>query len=125
MCDFRYPHFSATRIDASVFRIDDAGGRSRSEVRVSPCDCCPHRLRRIALAMELRGERPTDLGRVLERRLDIPLIIGESNLSDKAARGLLFNHPIAEAEHGPMANVTEQPAPGFFSSLRPARRCGE
>src|ERR1700685_2987904 len=87
---------------------------------VAPRDGRANGLCRIALAVELRREDPTDLRHPMERRLDIPLVVCESNLSDKAAGGLLCNHPIAEAEQCPMADVTQQPAPGFLAGERSA-----
>src|SRR5580658_2046769 len=97
-----------------VLRIDDARCLACSEARIAPRYGCANGLRCIALAVGLSGEYPTDLRHAFERRLHIPLIIGESNLSHKATCRLLFNHPIAEAEQGPMANVTQQPGPGFL-----------
>lgn len=71
-----------------VVRLYDAGRLARTKVRIAPSHRGANSLRRIALAMNMPGEYPTDFGSLLEPRLHAALEIRKAGLSDKAARRL-------------------------------------
>jgi hypothetical protein len=103
-----------------VIGVNDARGAGRPEVRVAPRDYGAGGLCGVPPALGLRSEHPTDFRNACERGLQVPLVIGESNLSGKTAHCLLLNYPIAEAEQVPMPNVTQQPGPRLLLGERPA-----
>src|SRR5882724_6442168 len=83
-------------------------------MRIAPGHNLTRRFRRIALAVKLRSEHPTDFRRILER-LQTPPVVGKSNLAHEGAGRLFLNGPVAEAEPGPMTGVTQHSPPGLFS----------
>src|ERR1700689_2666733 len=62
-----------------VCGVYDAGC-SGFEMSFTPCDRSANGLCGVALAVELRGKRPSDF-RSIERGLDVPFVIGESHFS--------------------------------------------
>ena len=78
--------------------MDDAGSSGWIEARVTPRDGGADGLGRIAFTVASRDEYPTGFRRVSERRIQVPLIIGESDLSHKIAGRFFLNYPISKAE---------------------------
>jgi hypothetical protein len=67
-----------------IVPVDDAGGSTLRKVTVTPGNHGSKGFRRIAPAVKLRDQRPTQLGHSFDRRHDIPLEIRESEFTDVA-----------------------------------------
>ena len=81
---------------------------------IAPFGGGPNRFCGVAFTMGCGRKHPTDLGRLFELELQVPLVVGEANLADKIAGGLFLHRPIAEAEQRPMTNVAQEPGPSLF-----------
>src|ERR1019366_2736922 len=109
-------HRHANRL--KIVRSDDAGRPRRFKVRIAPRDGRAHGFGSIAFAVRSRSQHPPDFRHARQRWLQIPLEIGEPNFPDKISRCLLLRHPIAEAQHRPMANVAQKLRPALLFAKR-------
>ena len=92
--------------------------RCRAEVLFSPSDGGAYGFCRVSLAVHRWHQYPPNLWCRLNRRLEIALIVQESNFADESARLLLFPHPGSVAEKRPKPRVAQQPGPHFFARER-------
>ena len=79
-----------------VCGADQADGPGRAEVGVAPVEGGSDRFGGEALAVGPGGEDPADLGAIFEGRLDVPMEVGEADLADEPAGGLLLDDPVAK-----------------------------
>src|SRR5579863_7636143 len=104
-----------------VFGLDDADRAIMRQVTVTPLQRRTDRLRRVALAMRIRRERPADLGDASDRGIEVALEIRKSKLTDETACGALLDRPIAESHQRPVPMIAQQAHPGLlFGGCTPA-----
>src|SRR5229473_1223767 len=86
----------------------------RFDVRISPRNRRPNRLRRITFPVHARGEHPPQFRHAFERWLDLPLPIRKPHLPGKTAGSFFLHHPIPESHPRPVPHGPQHPCPSLL-----------
>jgi len=103
-----------------VIRVNEADGARIGKVRVAPGEDGGHGFRGIALAVHGGRENPAGFAKILDRRDEFAMEIGETDFAGKSAGGFFFEDPEAETEKWPVPGVAKKFDPGFLFSERAA-----
>ena len=98
--------------------IDDAGRSGVWEIAIAPIEHGANRFRGKAFAMRVGSEHPADFHHSFEARLNVAPVFRKAGDAEKFTGGLVFDHPIAESEEHPLADVPQVAVPSLFFGKR-------
>lgn len=98
--------------------MNDACGLLWGEATITPDEYRAERFGGVALSVRRGRKDPSRFWNVAERRFEVALEIGESDLAEEISGGVLFRDPVTKTEQRPMAGLTQQSRPGLFGSER-------